>query len=137
MLWIVLALVSAFFTAVATIFLKISLRSADPFFVAGVQTTVATLFIITAYVSVRGLPSFRFDMSGLYPIIVSGIASGLSWIFFVFGLRYGSATQVAVLERVNIVFIVVMCMTILGECWSVRYLIGALLVAIGAGLTTF
>ncbi len=97
----------------------------------------ATLFIVVIYFAARGLPSsFKTDTPGLNFILLSGLAAGRAWIFYVLGLSVGTATQVSVLQRINIVFIVIMCMTILGECRSIQYIIGAVLVAIGAGLIT-
>lgn len=137
MLWIIYAITSAFFTAISTILLKLSLKSSDPFFTAALQMVTATLFLLVIYVAIRGLPTFKTATPGLNFILLSGLAAGLSWMFYILGLNVGTATQVSVLQRINVVFIVIMCMTILGECRSVQYLIGAILVALGAGLITF
>jgi len=137
MIWIIYALSSAFFTALSTILLKISLKSADPFFTAALQMVTATLFLLVIYVAARGFPTFKSSPPGLNFILLSGLAAGVSWMFYILGLNAGTATQVSILQRINIVFIVIMCMTILGECLSVRYVIGAILVAAGAGLITF
>ena len=77
MLWIIYALTSAFFTAVATILLKLSLKTADPFFTAALQMVTATLFLLVIYVSMRGLPTFKTGTPGLNLILLSGLAAGL------------------------------------------------------------
>lgn len=135
-LWILFALTSAFFTAIATILMKISLRTSDPILTATVQASIANLFLIVTFLGSRGVVGFKFELPGIFYLVLAGIAGGLSWIFYAFALQHGAATQVATIERLNIVFIVIMCSFILGECWHIKYVFGALLVVLGAALIT-
>lgn len=136
MIYMLYAFVSAFFTACATIFLKLGLRSVNPLFTATIQTTIAALFLLALFFGKSGHTNYRFDLPGLLFITFAGIAAALSWLFYIQALNLGPATQVAAIERTNILFIVVLCVLVLGECWHMKYLVGALLIVFGASLIT-
>lgn len=136
MLYIILALISAFFWAASTFLLKIGLRSADPVYTATLWATITNIFLIAAYIGMRGFGGHeRLDFSGLSFVIFAGVTGGLSWIFYIQALKYGPITHVVSIEPTNIVFTMILCAVLLGE-WTIQSFIGAILIVIGSCLAT-
>ncbi len=65
-------------------------------------------------------------------LILAGVAGALSWLFYFLALRDGAASAVVAIDRLSIVFVVVIAAVTLGETASWRTLGGAALMALGA-----
>jgi transporter family protein len=63
---------------------------------------------------------------------LSGIAGALSWLFYFLALKIGKASQVAPIDRLSIVFVIILAFLILGEKISLKIAIGTALMAVGA-----
>lgn len=136
MSYVILTLISAFFWAASTFLLKVGLRSADPVFTATIQATIANFFLIIAYIGMHGFSGHdRLDFSGLFFVMLAGVTGGLSWIFYIQALKYGPITHVVAIEPAHIVITMLLCAVLLGE-WNIQYLVGAILIVIGACLAT-
>lgn len=62
----------------------------------------------------------------------SGLATGLSWICYFRALAVGQASKVAPIDKLSVVFVILLAWPLLGEAWNVRKLAGGLLIAAGA-----
>ena len=69
-------------------------------------------------------------------IVLSGAAGAASWLFYFLALRDGPATGVAALDRLSVVLVFVLAVIFLGEAFTMKAAIGALLVVAGAILLT-
>lgn len=131
--WISFALLSAVSAAFVAIFGKMGL--------AGVDTTVATtvraavmatfLVIVTASLGKVGLVT-SLPNKAITFIVLSGIAGALSWLFYFFALKHGPAAAVAALDRLSVVFVLVLAALFLGEGITWKTGVGAVLVTAGA-----
>lgn len=131
--WIIFAMLSAISAAFVAIFGKIGL--------AGVDTTVATtvraavmatfLIMVTAALGKAGLVA-SLPGKAITFIVLSGIAGAISWLFYFFALRHGPAAGVAALDRLSVVFVLVLAALFLGEGITWKTSIGAVLVTAGA-----
>lgn len=65
-------------------------------------------------------------------LVLAGIAGALSWLFYFFALRDGAASAVVAIDRLSIVFVVVLAAVFLSEAITWRTLGGALLMVAGA-----
>lgn len=70
-------------------------------------------------------------------IVASGIAGALSWLFYFFALQNGPAAAVSGIDRLSVVFVVILAALFLGEAFTIKTAIGALLIVAGAILLTF
>jgi transporter family protein len=68
----------------------------------------------------------------LFYIFLSGIAGALSWIFYFIALKLGKASQVAPIDRLSIVFVIIFAALILGEKITQKIAIGTAIMAVGA-----
>ncbi|OGD23718.1 hypothetical protein A2Z10_01035 [Candidatus Azambacteria bacterium RBG_16_47_10] len=131
--WVIFALLSAVSAAFVAIFGKIGL--------AGVDTTVATtvraavmatfLVIMTASLGKAGLVA-SLPSKAIMFIVLSGIAGAVSWLFYFFALRHGPAAGVVALDRLSVVFVLVLAALFLGEGITWKTGVGAALVTVGA-----
>lgn len=131
--WISFAFLSAVSAAFVAIFGKIGL--------AGVDTTVATtvraavmatfLIMVTASLGKVGLVA-SLPGKAITFIVLSGIAGALSWLFYFFALKHGPAAAVAALDRLSVVFVLVLAALFLGEGITWKTGVGAVLVTAGA-----
>jgi transporter family protein len=134
-MWIVYALLSAAFAALVAVFGKIGMATIDSTLATAVRAVVMAGFLVVTALSLgKAKLLTTLDSKTLAFIVLSGIAGALSWIFYFVALKHGPATGVAALDRLSIVFVVILAFLFLGEHMSWRVGIGAVLITTGAVL---
>ena len=63
---------------------------------------------------------------------LSGLATGMSWICYFRALSLGQASKVAPIDKLSVVFVILLAWPLLGEALTARKLVGGLLIAVGA-----
>ena len=138
MSWIIFALLSAFFGALTAILAKIGIKNVDSNLATAIRTIVILIFawgIVFAQGSIKQLSSIsRFSLLFL---ILSGIATGLSWLFYFRALQLGKAAQVSPIDKLSLVLTIILAAVILKEKVTASILIGSVLMAAGAILVGF
>ena len=133
--WLVFALLSAFTAALVAIFGKIGLQGIDTNTATAIRAIIMALFLI-AIIMIQGklsnIPAIISNHKALVFIILSGIVGALSWLFYFLALSHGKVSQVAPIDRLSIIFAIVLALLFLGEKISLKAGIGAALVAAGA-----
>lgn len=133
MSWIIYALLSAVFAAAVAILAKIGLKGVDSTLATTVRSVVMAIFLVTTSLFLNKAPLLKtLDNRMLGFIIASGIAGALSWIFYFFALQNGPATAVSGIDRLSVVFVVILAALFLGEAFTIKTLLGALFIVIGA-----
>ena len=131
--WVVLGLLSAVFAALVAVLAKVGLQQVD----ATLATTVRSV-IMAAVLLLASLATRRLDLvEGISPsawafIALSGLAGAASWFCYFLAIQQGEATQVSALDRLSIVFVVVLAGLFLGEGLGPARLLGAALIVAGA-----
>ena len=135
MLWIILAILSAISAAFVAIFGKIGIGNVDSTLATTIRAVVMAFVLLATSFS---LGKFKLlstiNSRALLFIILSGLAGALSWFFYFYALKIGPATGVAALDRLSVVFVLILAALFLGESLTLRSGIGAVLLAIGAVL---
>lgn len=136
-MWIPFALLSALSAAFVTIFGKIGLKNIDSTLATTVRSVImAGFLVITSIFLGKWSMIHTIDKKTLFYIALSGIAGALSWLFYFFSLKNGPAGGVASIDRLSIVFIVVLSAFFLGEAITWKTATATLFVIIGAILFT-
>jgi transporter family protein len=133
MTWLVWALLSAVFAAATALLAKLGVLNVDPNLATAVRTTVVVVFawmIAISFGTHSGLQHIE-RRSWLF-LIASGIATGLSWICYFRALSIGQASKVAPIDKLSVVFVILLAAPILGEALTARKVAGGLLIAAGA-----
>jgi transporter family protein len=131
--WAILGLLSAVFAALVAILAKVGLQEVD----ATLATTVRSI-IMAALLVVASLATGRLALvSGIAPgawgfIALSGVAGAASWLCYFLAIQQGGAAAVSALDRLSIVFVVLLAGLFLGEGLGPARLLGAALIVVGA-----
>ena len=137
MTWIVFALCSAFFAALVAIFGKIGMSSIDTTLATTVRAAIMAVFLVIVSLILGKTPLLStLNARALWFIVFAGIAGALSWLFYFGALKMGPASGVAALDRISVVIVLILAFLFLGEEFSAKSVVGALLLTVGAVLMT-
>ena len=135
--WLIYAILSAVFAAMVAILAKIGISGVNSNLATAIRTVVILLFawgIVFAQGTFKDLGSIsRYSMIFL---VLSGIATGISWLFYFRALQLGNASQVAPIDKLSLVFTIILAAIFLKEKLSIQVALGALLMSLGAILIT-
>ena len=132
--WQLYALGSAFFAGLTAILGKLGVQGV-PSNVATLIRTVVILLFIAALVGLRGeLKGLRLPEGSVVFLVLSGLATGASWLCYYHALKLGPASRVAPVDKLSVLFAIVLAVVFLGEKLSLKAALGALLVGAGAVL---
>lgn len=132
-MWRYYALLSAFFAALTAIFAKIGVKDIN----SDLATAIRTLIIL---VITWGIVVFEHLGAGIRDVgrhtwlflILSGAATGLSWLFYFKALQTGDVSRVAPIDKLSVVITICLSFLLLRESVSLRVIIGALLITCGS-----
>jgi len=136
-MWIIYALLSAAMAALVAIFGKLGVEKIDTTLATTVRAVIMAGFLILVSLSLgkwRGISSFH-GRPLLY-IFLAGIAGALSWLFYFTALKTGLASGVAAIDRLSVVFVLILAVMFLGERLTWLSGLGAILLTSGAILMT-
>ena len=128
-MWAVYALLSALFASLTAIFAKIGIKDVDSDLATAIRTVII-LFVAWGIAFFRGSTAGITSLSKhtLIFLVLSGIATGLSWIFYFKALQIGKVSQVAPVDKLSVALTIVLSVTILHEVLTVKTFIGACLI---------
>jgi transporter family protein len=136
--WQFWALASAGFAALTAIFAKIGIEHINSDFATFIRTLVILAVIALILLGSGQWQPFA-DISGrtyLF-LILSGLATGGSWLCYFRALKIGNAAQVAPIDKLSVVLVAVFGVAFLGERLSTANWAGIVLIAAGAGLVAY
>ena len=133
-LWIIFALLSAVAAAFVAIFGKIGLQGIDTNTATTIRAIVMAVFLIGLILIQGKLSNVKpilANSKALFYIVISGIAGALSWLFYFVALKQAKVSQIVPIDRMSVVFALLLAFFILGEHISLKAGIGAALVVVG------
>jgi len=137
-MWILYALLAAIFAAAVAILGKIGLKDIDSTLATTIRAVVMAGFLVGAAAILNKAPLLKaVESKTLLFIILSGVAGALSWLFYFLALKYGPAVGVAALDRLSVVFVVILAALFLGEAMTLKSATGLVLIVAGALLLVF
>ena len=131
-MWWIFALLSAFFAALTAIFAKIGIQRVDTDLATAIRTVVI-LVLAWAIAIFRGGAGTINTLSkhNLIFLCLSGVATGLSWIFYFKALQLGKVSQVAPVDKMSVAIAIILAVVFLGEPLTIKSAVGALLIICG------
>lgn len=130
--WWIFALGSAVFAALTTIFAKIGLESVNSDLATAIRTVVILVFawgIVIARGQTGGLA--QLNSQTILFLVLSGVATGASWLLYFHALQLGNASLVAGVDKLSLVLIVIFSVFVLGEPLTWKVVVGAGMITIG------
>lgn len=132
--WLPAALASGFFAGLTAVLGKAGVSGLDPDFATMIRSVVI-LLLTAGIVCARGAwRSSELTSRGVVFIALSGVATGLSWLFYYRALRWGPATKVVPVDKLSLAVAMVLSVIFLGEHPSWRVVGGAALILAGTVL---
>ena len=136
--WQFWAVLSAVFAALTAIFAKVGVSAINPDFATLVRTVVI-LAVLSGIVAATGQwqpPASIGGRTWMF-LILSGLATGASWLCYFRALKLGDAARVAPLDKLSVVLVAVFAAAFLGERLSLANWLGVVLIAGGAVLVAY
>ena len=131
-MWFVFALFSAVFAALTSILAKLGIEGVNSNLATAIRTVVV---VIMAW----GMVFLTNNQGGIWEIskkswwflILSGVATGVSWLCYYKALQMGEATKVVPVDKLSVVITLILAFVFLHEQFSVKSLIGCVLIGLG------
>lgn len=137
-MWWIYALLSALFAALTAIFAKIGIKGVDTDLATAIRTVVILIlaWAIAVFKGTHGGISNLTKTNWTF-LILSGCATGLSWICYFRALQLGKVSQVAPVDKLSVALAIALSVIFLGEPLTLKNAIGALLIIGGTIVLIF
>ncbi|MEO7310203.1 MAG: EamA family transporter [Chitinophagaceae bacterium] len=134
-MWWVYALLSALFASLTAIFAKIGISGVNSNLATAIRTVIILIVawgIVLAKGEAKGIATL--SKRNLVFLLISGVATGLSWIFYFKALQIGKVSQVAPVDKLSVALTIALSVIFLGEVLTWKTAIGAVLIVAGTAV---
>lgn len=129
---IVFAIFSAIFAALTAILSKIGISAVNSNLATAIRTTVVLLMAwIMVFITGAQTGITQISRKSLIFLILSGLATGISWLCYYKALQLGAASKVVAIDKFSVVITLVLAFIILREQINIKSVIGAVLITLG------
>ncbi len=130
--WFIYALLSAVFAALTSILAKIGINGVESNLATAIRTVVV-LLVAWGMVFITGQQSgiSNIETKSWIFLVLSGIATGLSWLFYYKALQLGDASKVVPVDKFSVVITIILSFIILQEKVTLKAVLGGLLITAG------
>ena len=137
-MWWLYALLSALFASLTAIFAKVGVTNVNSNLATAIRTIII-LIVAWGIVLARGEAKELSGISkhNLIFLVISGVSTGLSWIFYFKALQVGKVSQVAPVDKLSVALTIILAVVVLGEALTIKTAIGALLIIAGTLVMIF
>ena len=133
MTWIGWALLSALFAAATALLAKVGVAHVDSNLATAIRTTVVLVFAWAIALALGKHGEIRLlDRRTILFLVLSGMATGLSWLCYFRALQLGPASRVAPLDKLSVPLVMLFAWLLLGEKLNPAAITGGLLITAGA-----
>ena len=133
MSWLTWSLLSALFAAATALLAKLGVAHVDSNLATAVRTSVVVVFAWGIAIATGGHAGRAgLEKRSWWLLAASGVATGLSWLCYFHALSLGPASKVAPIDKLSVVFVVLLAWPLLGEGLTTAKVVGAVLIATGA-----
>lgn len=131
-MWWFYALLSALFASLTAIFAKVGIAGVNSNLATAIRTIIILIVawgIVLARGETKGIAAL--SKQNIIFLIISGIATGLSWIFYFKALQLGKVSQVAPVDKLSVALTIILSVIFLGEALTIKTAFGASLIIAG------
>jgi transporter family protein len=136
MSWLFWACLSALFAGLTAILAKVGVKEVDSNLATAIRTVVILIFAwaIVPFTNTGPLSAIP-GRSWLF-LVLSGLATGASWLCYFQALKLGDAARVAPVDKLSVVVVMVLSVVLLGEKVTWQHWVGGLLIVLGVVVVT-
>lgn len=131
-MWLIFAILSAFFAAATAVLAKIGIDGVDSNLATAIRTMVVLLmawgivFVTHAEAGIGAIST-----KGWLFLILSGLATGTSWLCYFYAIKMGDVSKVVPIDKCSLVITIILAALFLGEAFTWKTLIGSLMIVGG------
>jgi bacterial/archaeal transporter family protein len=132
-MWKFYAILSAIFAALTAILVKVGVKGIDSNLATAIRTTVVLVltwgivFVMGSTAQIKSISKFN-----IWFLVLSGLATGLSWIFYFKAIQMGDVSKVAPVDKLSVALTIILSIFLLNEPAEPKVLIGGALIVIGS-----
>lgn len=131
-MWLFFAILSAVFAALTSIFAKIGIKDVDSNLATALRTVVVVAMAwLMVFITGAQNGITHIDRKSWIFLILSGLATGASWLCYYRALQTGEVSKVVPIDKLSVVLTLIMAFVFLHEEMTVKSVIGCLLIAAG------
>ena len=131
-MWLIFALLSAVFAALTSILAKVGIDGVNSTLATAIRTSVV---IIMSWLMVFATNTFggigSISRKSWIFLVLSGLATGASWLCYYKALQMGSVSKVVPIDKLSVVFTLILAFIFLHEQFTAKSLIGCILIGLG------
>ncbi|MCL2028228.1 MAG: EamA family transporter [Bacteroidales bacterium] len=137
-MWLLYAILSAIFASATAVLIKVGVRDVDSNLATAIRTSVVLLlswgivWFSGAFAQIKAIPKFSWTF-----LILSGVATGLSWLCYFKALQLGDLSKVAPIDKLSVALTILFAIFFLGETVDLKTIIGASVILVGVGILIF
>lgn len=131
-MWRLFALLSAVFAALTSILAKLGMKGVNSNLATAIRTVVVLILawaIVLGSGQVKGIR--ELSRTNWAFLILSGLATGLSWLFYFNAVQHGPVSKVAPIDKFSVVLTMFFSVLVLGESISPKLILGGILISAG------
>ena len=137
-MWKFYAILSAIFAALTAILVKIGIKGIDSNLATAIRTTVVLLLTWGIVLSMGSANQIKsLSKFNIWFLVLSGLATGLSWIFYFKALQLGEVSKVAPIDKLSVALTIILSIFLLHEPAEPKVIIGGFLIVIGSVVILF
>ena len=131
--WLTWSLLSALFAGLTAIFAKIGIKGVDSNLATAVRTAVVLVFAWGVALATQPANAvLGLSKKTWLFLVLSGLATGCSWLCYFRALQLGDASKVAPIDKLSVVFVLILAALFLGESLTWKTAVGGTLITAGA-----
>ena len=137
-MWFIFALLSAVFAALTSILAKVGINGVN----SNLATAIRTVVVVIMAWGMVFLTNAQNGLSGISRkswlfLILSGLATGASWLCYYKALQIGEASKVVPIDKLSVVITLILAFIFLHETFTTKSLIGCILIGVGTQIMVF
>ena len=137
-MWFMYALLSAFFAAITSILIKIGIQNVNSNLATAIRTIVVLILSwVIVFITGKHNEIVNIGHKNILFLILSGIATGLSWLCFYRALQIGEVSKVLPVDKFSLVIGMLLAFIVLKETVTVKTIIGGVLITMGTFVLIF
>ncbi len=131
-MWVLFAILSAVFAALTSIFAKVGMAGINSNLATAIRTVVVLLMAWgIVFITGKAGGVTQITTRGWVFLVLSGLATGLSWLCYYYALQKGPASKVIPIDKFSVVIAIVLAFVVLHEKPDAKTLVGAALITAG------
>ena len=131
-MWFIFAILSAVFAALTSILAKVGIDGVNSNLATAVRTVVVVLMAwVMVFITNAQSGLFEISKKSCIFLILSGLATGASWLCYYKALQIGEASKVVPVDKLSVVITLILAFVFLHESFTFKSLIGCVLITAG------